>query len=156
MFQLKKEWAFAELSWTKEKMSGLLECNSTIQVNHNNLHTVTKEEIGELNAKLTCLEIQNKALRQKLTKVKETSKQKDNWIRTLQELKSKEGAIKPVSVPVSASSALRKQLADNKAIRESIVSGIVNVLFGRKKVTYVTSNDFLQQLPSIYQSFQKT
>jgi protein subunit release factor A len=109
----------------------------------------------------SCLEIQYKALRRKLAKGKETSKQKDYQIRSFQELKSKYRDIQSVSDPVSTSSLLIKQFVDNKAMEESIVSGIMDAMSDRKKLhshikNYVTSKDFLQQLLSIYQSFHKT
>ncbi len=55
-----KEWAFAELTHTREKLSGSLECNTTIQKKYNDLLTVSMEEIGNLNARLSCLEIEKK------------------------------------------------------------------------------------------------
>jgi hypothetical protein len=146
-----KEWAFAELSHTREKLSGSLECNTTIQKKYNDLLTVSMEEIGNLNARLSCLEIEKKGLSRNLAKVTETSKQKDYRIRSLQESKSNHDVnIQTVSDGGSAFSALIKQLVESKVTGPIIVSNVLDSLVARKKLhshikNYLTLNDFLQQ-----------
>jgi hypothetical protein len=146
-----KEWAFAELTHTREKLSGSLECNTTIQKKYNDLLTVSMEEIGNLNARLSCLEIEKKGLSRNLAKVTETSKQKDYRIRSLQESKSNHDVnIQTVSDGGSAFSALIKQLVESKVTGPIIVSNVLDSLVARKKLhshikNYLTLNDFLQQ-----------
>jgi len=146
-----KEWAFAELSHTREKLSGSLECNTTIQKKYNDLLTVSMEEIGNLNARLSCLEIEKKGLSRNLAKVTETSKQKNYRIRSLQESKSNHDVnIQTVSDGGSAFSALIKQLVESKVTGPIIVSNVLDSLVARKKLhshikNYLTLNDFLQQ-----------
>ena len=152
-----KEWAFAELNRTKEKLSGSLTCNTLIQLKYNDLLTVTMEEIGNLNAKLSCLEIENKELSKKLAKVKETSKQKDYRIRSLQESKyNHDDDQQTVSDGGSVFTALIKQLVDSKVTGHSVVSSMMDSLVGRKKLHSHIKNYISPATPSVDQSFQKT
>jgi hypothetical protein len=126
------------------------------------LLAVSMEEISNLNARLSCMEIEKKGLSRKFGKVKETSKQKDYRIRSLQESKSNhDGNVQTVSDGGSAFSALIKHLVDSKVTGPSIVSNVMDSLVAQKKLhshikNYLTSNDFLQQLPSAHQFCQKT
>jgi hypothetical protein len=156
-----KELAIAELRQTKEELSQSLKCNVTIQYKYNDLLSVTKDEVADLNAKLADLEIKNKSLTRQLAKVKQASKKKDYGMRLLRTSISNADEVGAISDPTTACYALIKKLMDEKETPESVVSGIMDALVSRKTfhkhiTNYVTSTNFLDTVPSIYQSFHKT
>ncbi len=93
--------------------------------------------------------------------MKRASKEKDYGMRLLQTSIPNSDAVEAISDPTTACSALIKKLMDKKETSESVVSGIMDALvsgktFHKHIMNYVTSTNFLDTVPSIYQSFHKT